>query len=162
MITLQSRSPEQTIDIGRQIGNQLSPGSIVTLSGTLGAGKTWLAKGIAYGLGVPDYEYMNSPAYDLIHEYRGRVPVFHLDLYRLTGLLLDDELMVQEVLSQAGVCLIEWPERLAPYPTLAPAHHLSIRIELVDEDEHLRLIHLAARGDTRYDALMQGFVAANQ
>jgi tRNA threonylcarbamoyladenosine biosynthesis protein TsaE len=146
MYTIQSHSPDQTIEIGRRIGQQLQAGSVITLSGTLGAGKTWLAKGIAYGLDVPDYEYVNSPAYDLIHEYAGRLPVFHLDLYRLTTLALDDELMVQEVLSKPAVCLIEWPERLAAHPSLVPSHHLALRMELYNDADNLRIITLQTHG----------------
>jgi tRNA threonylcarbamoyladenosine biosynthesis protein TsaE len=159
MQTVISRSPDQTIAIGRFIGERLTAGTIVALSGTLGAGKTWLAKGIAYGLGVPDYEYVNSPAYDLIHEYAGRMPVFHLDLYRLAALSLDDELMVQEVYAQPGVVLIEWPERLERLPALKPTHQLRIRLDLND-DETVRTLTLEPGGAAVYEAIVQAVVAA--
>ncbi len=158
MFTIQSDSPGRTLAIGRHIGQQLESGSIVALSGTLGAGKTWLAKGIAYGLDVPDYEYVNSPAYDLIHEYRGRLSVFHMDLYRLSALSFDDELMVQDVLSQSGVCLIEWPERLANYPALQPAHQLHIQIDLVNDDDLGRKITLEAHGNQLYDSIIHSLI----
>ncbi len=158
MVSIRSHSPAHTLAIGKHIGERLNAGSMVTLSGTLGAGKTWMAKGIAYGLGVPDYEYVNSPAYDLIHEYRGRIPVFHLDLYRLGTLSLDDEMMVQEVLSQPGVCLIEWPERLANYPGLQRGHQLGIQIDLADDDDSVRIINLAPRGAQLYDSIVHSLI----
>lgn len=158
MVTIHSDSPGRTLAIGRHIGQRLESGSVVALSGTLGAGKTWLAKGIAYGLEVPDYEYVNSPAYDLIHEYRGRLAVFHMDLYRLSSLSLDDELMVQDVFSQSGVCLIEWPERLASYPALQPAHQLHLQIDLVNDDDLGRVITLEAHGSQLYDSIIHSLI----
>jgi len=148
-LMLQSTSPQQTLEIGKAIGSLVEPDTIITLSGNLGAGKTWLAKGIAYGLDVPDYEYVNSPAYDLVHEYVGRLKVYHLDLYRLDSLSTDDLLMIQEFYDAGGVCLIEWPSRLEKYPAAYPSTYLAIHLEAADSDRHDdREITFSSRGDT--------------
>ena len=148
-LTFQSTSPEQTLEIGKLIGTLVEPNTVITLSGNLGAGKTWLAKGIAYGLDVPDYEYVNSPAYDLVHEYIGRLKVYHLDLYRLDSLSTDDLLMIQEFYDAGGVCLIEWPSRLEKYPAAYPSSYLAIHFDAPDADRpDYRELALSARGDT--------------
>src|SRR5258705_9380265 len=145
---IQSSSPEETLAIGRTIGTLAEANTVMTLSGNLGAGKTWLAKGIAYGLEVPDYEYVNSPAYDLVHEYIGRLKIFHLDLYRLDSLSTDDLLMIQEFYGANGVCLIEWPSRLEAYGSPYPAEYLAIDITAPDADrENVRELALRAVGE---------------
>jgi tRNA threonylcarbamoyladenosine biosynthesis protein TsaE len=153
-LPIQSTSPEQTLEIGRAIGKLLQANTIITLSGNLGAGKTWLAKGIAYGLDVPDYEYVNSPAYDLVHEYLGRLKVYHLDLYRLDSLSTDDLLMIQEFYGAGGVCLIEWPSRLGKYPGSYPSSYLAIHLDAPDPNlPDDRDINLSAIGDTHSQLL---------
>ncbi|MEO8612476.1 MAG: tRNA (adenosine(37)-N6)-threonylcarbamoyltransferase complex ATPase subunit type 1 TsaE [Chloroflexota bacterium] len=146
--TIQTTSPEETLAIGRSIGSLAEANTVITLSGNLGAGKTWLAKGIAYGLEVPDYEYVNSPAYDLVHEYIGRLKIFHLDLYRLDFLSTDDLLMIQEFYGASGVCLIEWPSRLEAYGSAYPAEYLAIDITAPDADhENVRELAVSAVGE---------------
>jgi tRNA threonylcarbamoyladenosine biosynthesis protein TsaE len=146
-LIIQSISPEQTLELGKVIGALAEPNTVITLSGNLGAGKTWLAKGIAYGMDVPDYEYVNSPAYDLVHEYIGRLKIFHLDLYRLDDLSTDDQLMIQEFYGAGGICLIEWPSRLEKYPSVYPAEYLAIKIDAPDPDRaDERTITFSANG----------------
>jgi tRNA threonylcarbamoyladenosine biosynthesis protein TsaE len=112
MATHISTSPEQTIALGRVFGERAQPGMIVGLKGDLGAGKTQFVRGVAAGLGATDR--VHSPTFALINEYRtGRLPVFHIDLYRLEtteAILsagLDDFFQQKE-----GITLIEWFERL--------------------------------------------------
>ena len=151
---IQSNSPEQTLQIGRQIGTLVEPNTVITLFGNLGAGKTWLAKGIAFGLDVPDYEYVNSPAYDLVHEYIGRLKVYHLDLYRLDSLSTDDLLMLQEFYAAGGVCLIEWPSRLEQYPSTYPTQQLAIQLAMPDPNQaDYRELTLAASGEKHVQLL---------
>jgi tRNA threonylcarbamoyladenosine biosynthesis protein TsaE len=155
-LSIQTASPEQTLEVGKVIGTLAQPNTVITLSGNLGAGKTWLAKGIAYGLDVPDYEYVNSPAYDLVHEYIGRLKVYHLDLYRLDFLSTDDLLMIQEFYTAAGVCLIEWPSRLEPYPNAYPTEFLAIQIDAPDPDRtNDRMIAFTAKGRQHQTLLEQ-------
>jgi tRNA threonylcarbamoyladenosine biosynthesis protein TsaE len=78
-----TQNPDQTMRLGRLLGEILPPGSFVALVGSLGAGKTLLTKGLARGLGVEDDREVTSPSFVLVNEYRGRIPVYHLDLYRL-------------------------------------------------------------------------------
>jgi tRNA threonylcarbamoyladenosine biosynthesis protein TsaE len=111
MATFTSHSPEQTFDLGKTWGQEAGQGWVIGLSGDLGAGKTQLVKGIAAGLGITDRVY--SPTFGLINEYRGgRLPLFHLDLYRLNS----PEDVVQAgleeyLLNPNGVTVVEWVER---------------------------------------------------
>ncbi len=154
-LTIQTSSPEQTLAIGKTIGALAEANTVITLSGNLGAGKTWLAKGIAYGMDVPDYEYVNSPAYDLVHEYIGRLKIFHLDLYRLDDLSTDDQLMIQEFYGADGVCLIEWPSRLEKYASVYPAELLAVQIDAPDPDRaDERIIAFSAKG-SQHETLLE-------
>ncbi len=106
---------------------------VVTLQGDLGAGKTLLTKGLAKGLGVPDWYYLNSPTFTLINEYRGRLPLYHLDLYRLGDADELFELGFNDYLADPGVLVIEWPEKAED---LLPSRNLiKIRIEIVDSEK---------------------------
>lgn len=106
-----SLSPEQTLAVGRQIAQRLDRGDCVELVGPLGAGKTCLTRGLATGLGLADPRLVSSPTFVLVHEYVGRLPIYHLDLYRLDA--PDAELIdlgLDEMLDD-GVVLIEWADR---------------------------------------------------
>lgn len=103
-------SAKATRDFGRRFADQLVPGDVVVLEGTLGAGKTTLAQGLAAGLGIT--EDVTSPTFALVHEYLGRLPLFHMDLYRLSS---EDEFEAiggWEYFRRGGVCLLEWADRL--------------------------------------------------
>lgn len=109
---LTTASVAETIAMGRRIGEQLSPGDVLALVGRLGAGKTHLAKGISLGLGVVDDRSVNSPTFVLVNEYDGRLPIHHIDAYRLTSA---DELAAlgfEEMLAESCVVLIEWADRV--------------------------------------------------
>ena len=80
-----SKRPEDTLDIGRIIGETLTSGVVIALTGELGAGKTCLTQGIAKGLGISEGYYVTSPTFTLINEYPGRIPLYHMDVYRLSG-----------------------------------------------------------------------------
>ena len=132
-------SAEETLAFGEKLGasfkNELY---IVTLQGELGAGKTLLTKGIAKGLGVPDWYYLNSPTFTLINEYQGRLPLYHFDLYRLSDIDELFELGFNDYLAGPGVLVIEWPEKAS---TLLPSENLiNIRLEIVTSEK--RLLHL--------------------
>ena len=77
-LVIKSHGPDNTLRLGSALGEVLKSGSVVALVGQLGAGKTWLAKGIAFGLGVPRDEYVNSPAFDLVHQYQGQIGRAHV------------------------------------------------------------------------------------
>lgn len=109
--TYTTNSEAETSAVGRDLSPTLGPGAVVLLYGDLGAGKTALVRGIAEGLGVDPHE-VSSPTFTLIQEYRGgRLPLYHVDLYRLQPVEVDD-LGLDEVTLQGGVTAIEWPDRL--------------------------------------------------
>jgi tRNA threonylcarbamoyladenosine biosynthesis protein TsaE len=113
VIVLFSKSPEETFRIGRILADDLKAGDVVALTGELGSGKTCLTQGIARGLGVPEGYAVTSPTFTLINEYPGRqMPLYHLDVYRLTGCADLHEMGYDEYLSGGGVMVIEWAEKI--------------------------------------------------
>jgi tRNA threonylcarbamoyladenosine biosynthesis protein TsaE len=104
-----SKSPSDTWDIGEYIGKQARPGELYALYGELGSGKTQLAKGIARGIGVADWEYVVSPSFTIMNIYDGSFLLCHVDLYRIEGAEVDD-LNLEEFL-QKGIVVVEWAER---------------------------------------------------
>ena len=111
MISLVTRSERETEAAGRDLAKTLTPGTVVLLSGDLGAGKTAFVRGIAEGLGI-EPAAVTSPTFTLVHEYRGgHLPLVHVDLYRLKPIEVDD-LGLDELTAGGGVVAIEWPDRL--------------------------------------------------
>lgn len=114
METFETNSLEETIELGRTLARRFGPGDCVALIGPLGAGKTVLVRGIALGLGLGDERLVSSPTFVLVQEYPGEVPVYHVDLYRLTSPEAElGELGLDEMLCD-GVVLMEWADR-APH-----------------------------------------------
>lgn len=102
---------EETIDLGRKIGSLLKAGDVIAMTGTLAAGKTTITKGIAESLGVS--ENITSPTFCLISEYDGsKMPLYHMDVYRLEGAEDFVNLGVEDMLYGNGVCIIEWSEKV--------------------------------------------------
>jgi tRNA threonylcarbamoyladenosine biosynthesis protein TsaE len=112
--TLVTRSADETRRAGESIAGTLVAGDVVLLTGDLGLGKTVFARGVAVGLGVPPEE-VHSPSFALVHQYRGRLPVHHIDLYRVEKDADLEELGLEEILGGEGIALVEWAERLGPY-----------------------------------------------
>ena len=108
MTSRTTRSEDETVEAGRELGVQLGPGSLVLVEGALGAGKTVFVRGLAAALGCPEDD-VSSPTFALIQEYRGRLRVHHVDLYRLTPREVDD-LPLDELLEE-DVVVVEWPDR---------------------------------------------------
>jgi len=111
-VNLCSTGPEETVRMGRAIGSILEAGDIVALIGDLGTGKTCLTSGIARGLGVPETYFITSPTFTLINEYPGRIPLSHLDMYRLSGSADLDDMGIEEYFYGNGVMVIEWAEKI--------------------------------------------------
>ncbi|WP_018249293.1 tRNA (adenosine(37)-N6)-threonylcarbamoyltransferase complex ATPase subunit type 1 TsaE [Orenia marismortui] len=135
MIKINTSSPEETFKVGRELGEKLNPGDIVCLQGDLGAGKTNLAKGICAGLGVKGE--ITSPTYTIVNEYRGRMKVNHMDLYRIRK---EDELYdlgFEEYLYGDGVTIIEWPDKSR---TLMPDNYLDINLKGQGTEREIRII----------------------
>lgn len=104
-----SNSPQETENLGQRLATLLHPGDIVSFYGDLGAGKTAFIRGLALGLGIT--ESVTSPTYTIVNEYPGDIPLFHFDLYRLSG--PDDlfDIGWEDYLTRGGICAVEWSER---------------------------------------------------
>lgn len=112
-----SKSPEETRTFAYQLGKLLLPGDVLALEGDLGAGKTTFSQGLARGLGIE--EQIDSPTFTICKEYVGRIPFYHMDVYRLSG--PEDSLDLDEYLDGDGVCLVEWAsiiEEILPNETI--------------------------------------------
>jgi tRNA threonylcarbamoyladenosine biosynthesis protein TsaE len=125
-----SKSTEDTLRLGQRIGSFLKANDVIALTGQLGAGKTTLIQGIAAGLGVRDH--VTSPTFIIINEYAGRLPLYHIDLYRLDEGLAVADLGIEEYFTRGGVCVIEWAERLKG---LLPSGAGKIELKIISEEE---------------------------
>lgn len=115
--------------LGEALGKRLLPGDVLALFGDLGAGKTTLTKGIAAGMGLPDD--IHSPTFTLIHEHRGRIPLYHVDLYRLVSEFEVEGIGIEEYIYGDGVTIIEWADRMK---SMLPAERLDVEIKHAGED----------------------------
>ena len=145
-----SESADQTVRLGRILGALLPEGSFVALVGGLGAGKTVLTKGIAQGLGVADEREVTSPSFVLVNEYRGRVPVYHVDLYRLENPSELEGIGWDEIISGPAVTLVEWADKAEKY---LPEERMEIHLEWAGEKE--RRILLCGKGQSGQEIIEQ-------
>ena len=147
-LELISHSPEETQKLGRRIGQLALPGDVFLLAGELGAGKTCLTQGIAWGLGIN--EYTLSPTFVIMRELYGRLPLYHIDLYRLDRLEESLDLGLDDYLYGNGVCVIEWAEKAL---SILPTEHLLIKIGYLSDTE--RSFHLKANGKRYLEIVKQ-------
>lgn len=154
MVTvLRSASEAQTVGLGRVLAPLLAPDDVLSLTGDLGAGKTALVKGIAWGLGV--IEPVVSPTFNILLVHRGRLALEHFDLYRLETEAQLEDVDFFETLESGGVSLIEWGER---FPAALPADHLAVSIRITGDSE--REITLVPSGP-RSEDLGRAWAAAS-
>ena len=125
-----TRGPEETRAIGRIVGEHAAAGDVVLLTGELGTGKTCLTQGILNGLGSDDLA--RSPTFVLIAEYRGRMAMYHMDLYRVGSIEQAEELGIEEYLDGDGLTVVEWADNV---PGIFADDSLRIHLELVSECE---------------------------
>lgn len=130
-LNLISSTPEETIEFGRRLGENLPPGAVVLLSGELGTGKTIFVKGIALGLGLVSPEAVTSPSFVIMNIYQARLPVFHIDLYRIGASREVADLDLEDYLGGKGVAVVEWGE-LLPREYL-PESWIEVQMEIVDD-----------------------------
>ena len=123
LLELISHSPEQTQKLGRRIGELALPGDVFLLVGDLGTGKTCLTQGIAWGLGIK--EYALSPTFVIMRELYGRLPLYHIDLYRLDRIEESLDLGLDDYLYGRGICVVEWAGKAL---SILPTEHLLIKI----------------------------------
>jgi len=126
-----SRSAEKTVARGRELASRLRAPLLILLTGELGAGKTTLTKGIISGLGVAAEEEITSPTFTLVHTFTGPVNVFHVDLYRVSGVHDFDTLGLEDLFAEPAIVIVEWPERMS-LRTNWPV--LRIALEHIDDD----------------------------
>lgn len=146
--TIHLPSLSATIRLGHRLGEIAEPGNIITLEGDLGAGKTTLTQSIGQGLNVPADCYITSPTYTLLHEYQGRIPLYHMDLYRLSCQEIID-LGFEDYLYGEGLSVVEWPDRL---DEIMPRDRLEIKIEITSETT--RTAHLTWHGRAKSQAVV--------
>jgi tRNA threonylcarbamoyladenosine biosynthesis protein TsaE len=125
-LELVTNSPEQTRKIGMKLGELAASSDVILLVGPLGAGKTCLTQGIARGLGI--HEYTASPSFVLVREYQGKLPLYHIDLYRLDRVEEIAQLGLDDYLYGNGVCVVEWADKGL---TVLPEEHLLIELQII-------------------------------
>ena len=135
-----TNSVRETMLIGERLARTLNPGDMIALSGDLGSGKTTFTKGIGKGLGVKNSKRINSPTFVLIKEYSGKIPLYHLDLYRLDDLKEIENLAIEEYIYGTGVTVIEWAEKMK---SLLPKKYISVRFKV--------------KGDGKREVLVEDF-----
>jgi len=145
VLQLVSRGPEETQAIGREIGKLAESGDLYLLTGNLGAGKTCLTQGIAWGLGVEGF--ISSPSFVILREYRGRLHLYHVDLYRMQSIAEIRDLGLDDYLYGKGVCVVEWANRGWEYP----GDYMCIEMQIVSETE--RRLSFSFQGE-RYAGIL--------
>jgi tRNA threonylcarbamoyladenosine biosynthesis protein TsaE len=148
MFSIITSSPEQTWRIGELLGSRLNPGDTLCLYGDLGSGKTNFAYGIARGLNVQD-QYITSPTFTFVNEYQGRVPFYHIDLYRLDNPGELENIGFKEYVESDGVTVIEWAEKAEDD---LPEERMSVYLSYVDDKS--RELGFLPEGE-RYQKLME-------
>lgn len=133
-----TNTPQETIKLGEKIAKQVKKG-IICLIGQLGSGKTTFAQGLAQGYGIK--ERVNSPSFQLIKEYQGNTPFFHIDLYRLDSIQEIEDLGIQEYYLKQGVIVIEWAEKIF---SLLPKERVEIYFSFLDDNQ--REIKIVKKG----------------
>jgi tRNA threonylcarbamoyladenosine biosynthesis protein TsaE len=149
-LSVRSRSAGETRKLGKKLGAVLQGGEIIGLTGDLGAGKTCFVRGAAEGLGVGKEAWIRSPTFTLVNEYDGRLPVYHIDLYRIGSAQELEELNLREYLYADGASFIEWFEKM---PAAEVDEWLGVHFEHAADNE--RKITFAAHG-ARYEELLKG------
>lgn len=135
MLTFKTHTSEETIALGKKIGEQLTKGDVIAMQGTLAAGKTTITKGIAQALGINDT--ITSPTFCLISEYYGKMPLYHMDVYRLEGGEDFVNLGTDDMIYGDGVSIIEWSEKI-----MDELPKKSIILKITPEEDGSRTIQI--------------------
>ncbi len=140
-----TRSEEETIELAQNFESEKFPNMVICLRGDLGSGKTVFTKGIANALGID--ETITSPTFNIIKEYEGELPLYHMDVYRLNGKV--DDLGLDEYYKKGGVVVIEWADMIEDY---LPDERLDIKFKVIDED--VRVLVIKPYGD-KYEEMCE-------
>lgn len=147
MLDIKLNSLGETDTFGKLLGKIAEPGDVILLDGDLGAGKTTLTQSIAIGLEVPAESYVTSPSFSLMNQYFGRIPLYHIDCYRLVD---EDDVEgsgLMDYIVGDGLAVIEWPERLG---SLKPQERLDVSIT---SDDDIRILSIVAHGKKWQDRM---------
>ncbi len=145
-VAMETHSPAQTQSLGRVLGEAVLPGDLILLVGELGTGKTCLTQGIARGLGIEGY--VRSPTFVLVHEHRGRLLLYHIDLYRIDDPRETLDLGLDEYIESGGVCVVEWADKaMAAFPL----EH--VLVELEHRGSRDRALRFTAHGPRHVELL---------
>mgnify|MGYP006285145869 CR=1 FL=1 len=147
-LSIRTENENETLALGRRLGQLCENGDLFLLSGDLGTGKTCLIRGIAHGLGVNEVPF--SPSFMLVREYKGRLNLYHMDFYRMEQPEEVLDLGVEDYLNADGVCAIEWAERA---PGLLSGQCLRINLSYISTREQSRGFVLEAAGDRHTELL---------
>jgi tRNA threonylcarbamoyladenosine biosynthesis protein TsaE len=151
MLELDLANEAATSALARSLGGVLGPGDVVGLEGGLGAGKTTFTREAVHGLGVAEETPVTSPTFALLHQYEGRLPIGHADLYRLAGGGELEELGLDELLQDGAVLFVEWGRK---FPEMAERTSLWVELEIISDDaRRVRLRAQSERGDAIISAL---------
>lgn len=151
-LLFKSASVDETMRFGKKLGMVLSSGDVIALVGELGAGKTTMVKGIVQGLGVTDKRVVKSPTFSLVHIYKGRVPIYHFDAYRLEDIQEMLNIGSDEMIYGNGVAIVEWADKVSG---CLPKEYLKITLTAVSENE--RNIEIRGYG-SRYDKIIKNLL----
>jgi len=135
LLTFKTHSADETIELGRKIGEKLKKGDVIAMQGTLAAGKTTITKGIAQALDIPDT--ITSPTFCLISEYAGKMPLYHMDVYRLEGGEDFVNLGTDDMIYGDGVSIIEWSEKI-----MDELPSRTIILKITPQEDNSRLIEI--------------------
>ena len=150
---IESYSPEITAELGNRIGKQVVAGDVICLNGDLGVGKTVFTQGLAVGLGIS--EPVNSPTFTLIQEYdEGRIPLYHFDVYRISGPWDMDDLGYEDYFYGEGVCLVEWGNLIEE---LLPENTIFVTIENALGVKKMSSLYFNEDPDNFYDEFCRPF-----
>ena len=140
-LRITTHSPNETQRLAKTIGKKIEHPLVICLTGDLGSGKTYFVQGLAEGLEVPADYYITSPTFTLVNEYPGRLPLIHIDLYRLDGTSDYEDIGLDELLYDQAVIAIEWADKMSQGPL---ARQLNITFEIIEN--HYRTISLIGYG----------------
>lgn len=143
MLTIITSSPEETIDLGAKIARNIEKSAFIALEGSFGSGKTVFVKGIAKGLGIKDYFYVNSPSFVILKEYKAKVSLYHFDMYRVDAKHFADTLDYKKYFYSEAVNVVEWAEVITD---ILPDEYLEVRIE--HDGEFKRKFNFLSHGDS--------------
>ncbi len=129
-VTYETHSSHETIALGKVLGCLLQKGDVIALMGELGSGKTWLTKGIAKGLGIEGEKVVTSPSFTLVNNYEGKIPLYHMDAYRLETLSDFLDAGLDEYFYLDGVAVLEWADR---WPEILPGHTLTVQLRIIND-----------------------------